>query len=45
MTQDPATGVITITGYDADPEDRDEDTNKFVFVLEPEILKRYSMAF
>ena len=45
MVQDPTTGVITITGYDADPEDYDEDTNKFVFVLEPEILKRYSLAF
>ena len=45
MVQDPTTGVITITGYDADPEDCDEDTNKFVFVLEPAILKRYSIAF
>ena len=45
MTQDSATGVITITGYDADPEDRDENTSKFVFVLEPEILKRYTVAF
>lgn len=45
MTQDSATGVITITGYDADPGDRDECTSKFVFVLEPEILKRYNVAF
>ena len=45
MVQDPTTGVITVTGYTDDPEDRDEDTSKFVFVLEPEILKRYTMAF
>ena len=45
LVQDPTTGVITVTGYTDDPEDRDEDTSKFVFVLEPEILKRYPMAF
>ncbi|WAW11602.1 AAA family ATPase [Acinetobacter phage nACB1] len=45
MVQDPATGVLTITGYEDDADERDENSVSYVFILTPVMYPKYSMAF